>query len=238
MMYVEDSAETPCLRANRDRLRDALSTGIAIRWGKSAMRIEEGDGRVTVMFEDGTSASGDILVGADGTFSAGTSPSPAPPCQPDSCRVFASLVRPHVLNAPNETILNRFPATVMLGETKLSGAEMEQQLQLGHSCAVVFGPDFVLLNAVNRVQADEDGKISGDYYWIVHKPDPTVGDPNHWQETATEEEALEWARERVGELEPQFRVAVEKTGIEGVKHRLVGFHPERKARMGQRVTDC
>ncbi|KXX79909.1 FAD-dependent urate hydroxylase [Madurella mycetomatis] len=199
MMYVEDSAKTPCLRANRDRLRDTLSTGIAIRWGKSASRIEEGDERVTVIFEDGTSAWGDILVGADGTF---------------------STVRPHVLNTPNETILDRFPATVILGETKLSGAEMEQQLQLGHSCAVVFGTDFVLLNALNRVQVDGDGKVSGDYYWIVHKPDQTVGDPNHWQETATAEQALEWAREKVGELEPPFREAVEKTGVEGVKHRL------------------
>ena len=71
---VEDTPETPCIRANRLRLREVLLTGIAVHWGKKAIRVEEGAGevrQVTVWFEDGTSAVGDIVVGADGTWSKG-----------------------------------------------------------------------------------------------------------------------------------------------------------------------
>ena len=68
---VEDSPQTPCIRANRLRLRELLSTNVEIRWGKYVKRIEEYDESVTVWFEDGSSATGDVLVGADGTFSTG-----------------------------------------------------------------------------------------------------------------------------------------------------------------------
>ena len=75
--YVTDSPETPCLRAHRLRLRQALAQDLDIQWGKKAERIEEDrDGdkdKVTVWFEDGTKAEGTVVVGADGTFSAGLS---------------------------------------------------------------------------------------------------------------------------------------------------------------------
>lgn len=48
------------------RYRDTHSMGKRLR------RVEEQGERVTVHFEDGTSASGDILVGADGVNSVGT----------------------------------------------------------------------------------------------------------------------------------------------------------------------
>ena len=53
------------------RLRELLSTNIEIQWGKQAVRIEETEADVRVWFSDGASATGDILVGADGTFSNG-----------------------------------------------------------------------------------------------------------------------------------------------------------------------
>lgn len=68
---MTDTPETPCLRAHRLRLRQALARDLDIQWGKRAQRIEEGEDKVTVWFEDGTHAEGTILVGADGTFSAG-----------------------------------------------------------------------------------------------------------------------------------------------------------------------
>jgi len=70
---VEDTPETPCIRANRLRLREVLLTGLAVHWGKNATRIEEDAeaGHATVWFEDGSSALGDLVVGADGTWSKG-----------------------------------------------------------------------------------------------------------------------------------------------------------------------
>lgn len=59
------------IRAERHRLRHWLSTNLKIQWNKRVSRIEEGDQGVTVFFEDGSSAKGDLLVGADGIKSVG-----------------------------------------------------------------------------------------------------------------------------------------------------------------------
>lgn len=57
------------VRAKREVLRNWLCSHIDVQYGKRAARIEETDGGVVVHFEDGTSASGDVVVGADGVHS-------------------------------------------------------------------------------------------------------------------------------------------------------------------------
>jgi len=76
---VIDSPETPCVRANRLRLRNVLLTGLDVQWSKKAEIIEQDEHGVTVTFQDGTTAEGDLLVGADGTGSHGESGSCASP---------------------------------------------------------------------------------------------------------------------------------------------------------------
>ena len=61
------------IRAERRRLRDWLATNIPVQWGRRVTRIEQDNDGVTVYFEDGASARGDILVGADGINSVGRS---------------------------------------------------------------------------------------------------------------------------------------------------------------------
>lgn len=68
----QDTPQAPIVRAERRRLRDWLATNLPIQWGKRVQRIEHDDEGVSVYFEDGTSAKGDILVGADGIKSVGT----------------------------------------------------------------------------------------------------------------------------------------------------------------------
>lgn len=63
----------PIIRAERRRLRDWLATNIPVHWGRRVTRIEQDNDGVTVYFEDGASARGDILVGADGINSVGRS---------------------------------------------------------------------------------------------------------------------------------------------------------------------
>lgn len=59
------------LRLHRQKLRDLLASGLDIREGKKLKTVEELPcGGVKVYFEDGTSAEGSILVGADGNNSA------------------------------------------------------------------------------------------------------------------------------------------------------------------------
>lgn len=52
----------------RQSLLDALEPGV-VQWGKRLERYEETSEGVTLLFEDGTVAQADILVGADGIFS-------------------------------------------------------------------------------------------------------------------------------------------------------------------------
>lgn len=58
------------VRAKRDVLRNWLCSHIEVQYGKRAERIEETDGGAVVYFEDGTSATGDVVIGADGVHSA------------------------------------------------------------------------------------------------------------------------------------------------------------------------
>lgn len=59
------------IRANRSKLRTYLSTEVDIKWGKRFTRYEVENNIVKAFFEDGSSAIGTILVGADGVASPG-----------------------------------------------------------------------------------------------------------------------------------------------------------------------
>ena len=59
------------VRANRTRLREWLAVNLQVNWGMNWTRIEEKDDTVLLHFDDGTTRTGDILVGADGTKSKG-----------------------------------------------------------------------------------------------------------------------------------------------------------------------
>jgi 2-polyprenyl-6-methoxyphenol hydroxylase-like FAD-dependent oxidoreductase len=58
----------PGLTIHRASLQDELINAVQeqIQWGKRCISVEQTDSMVTVHFEDGSSATGDILVGADG----------------------------------------------------------------------------------------------------------------------------------------------------------------------------
>lgn len=68
---AEDVPEHRLIRANRLRLREYLAKNLHINWSKKFTSIMEKDDSVTLHFEDGTSATGDVLVGADGVHSHG-----------------------------------------------------------------------------------------------------------------------------------------------------------------------
>lgn len=72
-MGLRDDGSQSYIWANRATLRKWLATNIHIQYDKRAVRIEEGDKTVTVYFKDGSSATGDLLVGAEGVSSMSTS---------------------------------------------------------------------------------------------------------------------------------------------------------------------
>ena len=59
------------IRVNRRRMRDWLAKHIDIQWNKRFLRYDENEDGVTAFFDDGTSVTGDMLIGAEGMNSHG-----------------------------------------------------------------------------------------------------------------------------------------------------------------------
>ncbi|KAI0886985.1 putative monooxygenase [Annulohypoxylon maeteangense] len=197
---VQSTPESRIVRANRLRLRTWLSDRIPIQWGKRLLRVEEVDDKVKLHFEDGTQATGDILVGADGVN---------------------SVVREHVLRRPNKETLNTIPATMIIGETTLSGERFERQLSLGHSCYAKSAVDASYFLFVGLSQTSQNG-TNGQYYWFVVRKDDEAGKEDHWLRSASQLEKLEHALKLTSPLDPRFTEIIRETPESGIlKHSQV-----------------
>ncbi|KAK8086462.1 FAD-dependent monooxygenase cctM [Apiospora phragmitis] len=190
-------------RANRTHLREWLSTKITVQYNKQAVHIEENDAGVTVHFKDGSKASGDILVGAEGVHS------------------------------PSEDKLVRHKTASVNGECTLSGNLFVEQLEVAHSSYMVDLPNaqdddgktYHLFVGLNKVRSD--GK-SGDYYFSLLWSDPDVARDDtyetFWTHTAPKEELLAFARRITAALPPKFRRTVDETTVEGMLARQITIY--------------
>ncbi|PGH21393.1 hypothetical protein AJ80_03310 [Polytolypa hystricis UAMH7299] len=192
---IQDTPEHPIVRSERRRLRDWLATNLDIQWGKRVKSIEHDDNGVSVFFEDGTSAKGDLLVGADG---------------------IKSVVREHLLQKPSSELLQLVPLAAIVGEVTLSGEAFKRQLALGHSAYIFVSPDLGFWNFGGLHHALPDG-VSGRHYWMFMHPDPKVADPDHWLQTATQQEKLDYVLKAVSKMPEKFREVFELTPASGVK---------------------
>ncbi|KAI0119472.1 putative monooxygenase [Daldinia grandis] len=194
---VRDDGSGKFIRANRARLRKWLATNMPIQYGKHAVRIEEHNDSVTVYFEDGTSATGDILIGADGPYSP--------------TRKYL-LGGQDVIRKPRQGIIN--------GEIILSDHDMEEQLQIGSSCYLVDAsltdeaPSFLF---VGLSEAFPDGK-SGKYFFSLFWRDDEATKKDFWTYSASSEKLYETALEKTKHLPAKFRSIVRKTGPGGMKN--------------------
>ncbi|ERS96196.1 hypothetical protein HMPREF1624_07105 [Sporothrix schenckii ATCC 58251] len=177
---VTDTPETPCVRANRGKLRALLLTGLDVQWGKALTRFDEDRAAhtVTAYFEDGTSATGDLLVGADGTF---------------------SKTREHVLGVSNTETLQPLPMAMVGGETTLrytapdaDGNEClaARLMRIAFSSFLVIRPGGTFFCGVDSVAPSKDAVR---FYWLQYMRDPSYADPvngnkNHWLRTATQQQ--------------------------------------------------
>ncbi|CAK7209979.1 hypothetical protein SCUCBS95973_000632 [Sporothrix curviconia] len=170
---VEDTPKTPCVRVNRKRLRSLLMTGVPVQWGKKLVRVDEDRvaSTVTAHFDDGTSATGGLLVGADGTW---------------------SKTREQVLGRSNTETLEAMPMAMISGEVTISNEETDgeesflaKQLRLGHSSYIAIRPGNTFFCGVDRVSPGGD---AASFYWFLYMRDDTAADADHWLHTATKEE--------------------------------------------------
>lgn len=184
---VQSSGRDDVIRANRQRFRDWLATDIDIQYGKLVEEVEEDVNSVTLRFQDGTNATGDFLVGADGAFS----------------KVRRSIFTKLGQSDP----LQPLPLAMIVAEVTLEGADFERQLELANSCYIsgyhTEGGIFVGLNSVSP-----DGK-SARYYWTVSYYDEHANERR--TATADKEDLYKLARSKIEKMNPRFLEIVDKT---------------------------
>ncbi|KAI1764921.1 putative monooxygenase [Hypoxylon sp. FL1150] len=199
---VRDDGSGKFIRANRARLRKWLATNLPIQYSKHAVRIEEKNERVVVHFKDGTSATGDILIGAEGSYSP--------------TRKYL-LGGQDVIKKPRQGIIN--------GEITLSARDMEEQLEMGHSCYLVDvsptddAPSFLFVGLSETLP---DGK-SGKYFFNLFWRDEAATSKDFWTYSADREELFRTAVEKTKHLPAKLRSIVEKTGPQGMKQPPIHF---------------
>jgi 2-polyprenyl-6-methoxyphenol hydroxylase-like FAD-dependent oxidoreductase len=169
-----------------------------VQWGKRVKSIQHDDHGVSVQFEDGSSAKGDLLIAADG---------------------INSVVREQLLQKPAQELLNVVPLATIVGQLQLSGEEFKRQLALGHSGYMLIRPDlgFIGFAGLHYVHP---GGLSANYYWNFLETDDNVGDPDHWLRKATQQEKRDHVLKHIKKLSPKFREIFEMTKPEDIQHEM------------------
>ncbi|KAF3767015.1 hypothetical protein M406DRAFT_106417 [Cryphonectria parasitica EP155] len=196
-MGVNDDESGQIVRANRQRLRDWLRSKIPVQYDRRVMRVEEEEGgdKVTVFFENGLSATGDIVIGAEGS---------------------RSNVRKHILHG--QDIMKPLPIGSLVGEIELTGRDFEHQLELGHSAYIVLTEldnQCTIFAALNKVSPDAK---TGYFYFILHWVDKAAAESTeekpYWTVTASREELAAFARAQVKNVPEHLRVLVDRVPVE------------------------
>jgi len=134
-------------RLNRNRFRNFLSTGIHIQWNKQFKNYTLTEKGVTVTFEDGTEAKGDVLIGADGVNS----------------RVCQQL-------CGGETSTIQLPIEFLIDNPTLNGAQYQKFYERTASHMLIIGPKngeegyFNVFFSANDVNVEKD---SYNVFWLI-----------------------------------------------------------------------
>ncbi|KAI1165348.1 putative monooxygenase [Nemania serpens] len=179
------------VRAARHRIVEWLETNVPIQYNKRAINIEEANDKVKLHFDDGTSAEGDILVGAEGAGSA---------------------TRQHIFKGEEDPIKSP-PMSIIQGFGTLYDDDLEEQLRLGHSLFMVD------MNSVNRspmlllvmlIEVYPDGK-SGKFGWGLVWPDDGAAKDDFWVYNATAQEQYDFVIEKTKNLPAKYLTAIKKS---------------------------
>ncbi|MCJ1396712.1 hypothetical protein MMC18_009604 [Xylographa bjoerkii] len=177
------------IRVTRSKIRDWLGTHIDIQWNKRFVRYEESDHGVTAFFEDGTSATGEMLIGCEG---------------------INSQVRTQLFS-PNSPQLNRVCTGAIVGNVTLSKAQYEVQLENARSFYFILGKDFRMLIGMTFVAED---KATAQYYWVINWPDVEADSPDFWALKDPPADRLAFVLKKIEGVNERFASVVKATKVE------------------------
>jgi FAD binding domain len=121
-----------------------------------------------------------------------------------------------LLQRPSNDLLKLVPLAAIVGELTLSGEAFKRQLALGHSAYIFVSPDLGFWNFGGLHHTLPDG-ISGRHFWMFMQPDLDVDKPDHWLQTASQQEKLDYVLKSVAKMPPKFREIFESTPASGIK---------------------
>lgn len=125
-------------------------------------------------------------------------------------------MREHLLQRPSSDLLKLVPIAAIVGELTLSGEAFQRQLALGHSAYIFMSPDLGFWNFGGLHYVLPDG-VSGRHYWMFMEPDPNVANPDHWLQTASPQEKLDYVLKSVAKLPSKFQEIFNSTPASGIK---------------------
>ncbi|KAK5048000.1 hypothetical protein LTR84_006190 [Exophiala bonariae] len=178
------------LRVARERLRDYLWANITVTTGKKFSHYEEDEDSVVAFFEDGTSARGSVLVGADGAHSYVRSQLLGPNHQP----VASSLVP-------------------IVGECELPRNLYEPIHALGSAAIISSSPGVRYLIGLRTIKPD---RSSANYYYALCFYSETPEVDSVWAQTASKAELYEKAVEITKDMPPILKNIIKYTGVENI----------------------
>ncbi|KAK8052961.1 FAD-dependent monooxygenase cctM [Apiospora saccharicola] len=205
-MGLRDDGSQSYIWANRATLRNWLMTHIDVQYDKRAIRIEEVDKKVTVHFKDGTSATGDLLVGAEGV---------------------GSMTRKHILKGKD--LVQPETSYLVSGDVHLTKEEMEEQMSLSHSGFIVEFPGaedgrlyhlFMSLDTIAPTDGTvhtRPGHAGADYYFHLTGNDDHADRDDFWTYSATAEQLHDFLKRQCRDLPPRFRGVLDKATVERMK---------------------
>ncbi|KAK5047652.1 hypothetical protein LTR84_006317 [Exophiala bonariae] len=190
-MRLSHSKEKPFLRSDRSKVRLWLMHKLDIQWNKHFIRYTEDSDGVTAYFEDGTSAKGSLLVGADGVNSKVR----------DQLMVGSGL-KPRIIPLGNITSLVELPKE-----------KYTKQLELGRSFFLAHSPNHRLFVGFRHFSKDEE---TASFYWRLSWYDKETQNEPYWTATASPEELMEYAREKTKDFFPLLTETLRATPPSGV----------------------
>lgn len=125
-------------------------------------------------------------------------------------------MRENLLNRSHDELLEVVPLANIVGQLTLSGDDFRRQLALGHSSYSVVRPELGFITFVGLHDVSADGQ-SARFYWMMMRPDTTVGEPGHWLQTASKQAKLDHVLQAAQKLSPDLREIFELTPVEGIR---------------------